>query len=164
MPKKGPGITSIHIGFDLKPLIRVLESAPDDFFFDRKILPSLYKAVAKGARGKILKGNLRRLKPNTVKIRQKQNQMPPIPLFRTGKLQKSINAKKDGVYVEDYGVLHLEGYTIRAGSNEFTKHWKRDVHVPPRNYLPDSETINLTKKQSKHIYDTINRIIKRRGR
>ena len=164
MAKKGPGITHIDINFNLKRLIRVLESAPDDFFLDDRIKPSLYKGVAKHARGKILKGNLRKLKPNTVKIRQKQGQMPPVPLFRTGKMQKSITAKKDGVYVEGYGIDHLEGYTIRAGSDEFTRHWKRDVHVPPRNYLPDSGTIELSKKDSKHIYNKINRLIKYRGR
>ena len=86
--------------------------------------------------------------------------MPPVPLFRTGKMQKSIEARKDGVYVEDYGIDHLEGYTIKAGSNKFTKHWKNDVYVPPRNYLPDTSTITLTKKQSQYIYDKINKVIK----
>ena len=53
MPK---GINHIDINFDFKPLIKVLERAPDDFFFDEKRMkPGLYKAVAKGARGKILK-------------------------------------------------------------------------------------------------------------
>ena len=85
--------------------------------------------------------------------------MPPIPLFRTGKMQKSIVAKKDGVWVEGYGIDHLEGYTIRAGSDEFTKHWKSDVYVPPRNWLPDSGTIELSDKDSKHIYRKINRLI-----
>ena len=47
MAKKGPGITHIDINFNLKRLIRVLESAPDDFFLDDRIKPSLYKGVAK---------------------------------------------------------------------------------------------------------------------
>ena len=164
MAKKGPGITHIDIEFDLKPLIRELES-DEDFFFDNRIKPSLYKGVAKGARGKILKGNLRKLRDSTVKIRKKAGQMPPVPLFRTGKLQKSIIAKKDGVYVEGYGIDHLEGYTIKAGiKGTFAEHWKRDVYVPPRNYLPDSGTIELSDKDSKHIYNKINRLIKKRGR
>ena len=75
-------------------------------------------------------------------------------------MQKSIQGRKDGVYVEGYGIDHLEGYTIKAGSNEFTRHWKSDVYVAPRNYLPDAETINLSKKDSQHIYDKINKIIK----
>tara|TARA_Y100000004_G_C8782808_1_gene355741 strand:+ start:13 stop:519 length:507 start_codon:yes stop_codon:yes gene_type:complete len=161
-------IKHIHINFDLRPLIKELEADKDFFLKTRRggkeMLPSLYKGVAKGARKRILKGNLRKLKPNTVKIRKKAGQMPPNPLLRTGKLYKSIEARKQGVFVESYGIDHLEGYTIKAGSNEFTKNWKRDVYVKPRNYLPTSETITLSKKDSAHIYKKINKIIRKKGR
>tara|TARA_Y100000361_G_C11108442_1_gene316190 strand:+ start:344 stop:841 length:498 start_codon:yes stop_codon:yes gene_type:complete len=160
------GINHIHISFDLKKLIAKLES-DDTFLWDiagDKIKPDIYKGIAKGARGKILKGNLRRLKDSTVRVRKEAGQMPPIPLFRTGKLQKSIKAEKDGVYVEDYGIDHLEGYTIKAGSDDFTENWKRDVFVKPRNFLPDAATIPIRKRYAKHIYQAINRLIRKKGR
>lgn len=159
-------IKHIHINFDLGILHRAL-LADDEFLLKvagRKILPDIYKGIAKGARARILKGNLRKLKPNTVKIRKKAGQMPPNPLLRTGKLYKSIEGRNDGVYVEGYGIDHLEGYTIKAGSNAFTKHWKKDVYVPPRNYLPTNASIELSRKHSKHIYEKINRMIKKRGK
>ena len=142
-------------------LIKALEKNKD-FFLEKKQgekMSSLYKGVVKGSRAKILKGRLRDLKPNTVKIRKKAGQMPPTPLLRTGKLYKSIHAKKDGVYVEDYGINHLEGYTIRAGSNKFTEHWKKDVKVAPRNFLDYSE-VEITSKDMQYIYNKINKIIK----
>tara|TARA_Y100001963_G_C6755506_1_gene436591 strand:+ start:221 stop:718 length:498 start_codon:yes stop_codon:yes gene_type:complete len=164
--KNDTGITGIRINFDLGVLYRAL-LADDEFLWNiagDKIKPDIYKGIAKGARARILKGDLRKLKKNTVKIRQKEGKMPPVPLFRTGKMQKSIQGRKDGVYVENYGIDHLEGYTIKAGSNEFTKHWKRDVYVPPRNYLPNSETIEISPQSSIHLYKEINRLIKKRGR
>ena len=163
MPK---GLKHIHINFDLGKLQKALE-ADDEFIWNvagDKIKPDIYKGIAKGARARILKGDLRKLKKNTIKIRQKAGQMPPVPLFRTGKMQKSIQGRKDGVYVENYGIDHLEGYTIKAGSDGFTKHWKRDVYVPPRNYLPNTATIEIDKKNSIHIYKAINRLIKKRGK
>ena len=164
--KNDTGITGIRVNFDLGKLQKALE-ADDEFLWNiagDKIKPDVYEGIAKGARARILKGDLRKLKPNTVKIRQKEGKMPPVPLLRTGKLYKSIEGRKDGVYVENYGIDHLEGYTIKAGSNGFTKHWKRDVYVSPRNYLPNTATIEISPQSSMHIYKAINRLIKKRGR
>tara|TARA_Y100001963_G_scaffold34739_2_gene48396 strand:- start:1363 stop:1872 length:510 start_codon:yes stop_codon:yes gene_type:complete len=158
------GITKIDLNFDFKPLIKVLERAGDDFFLDDKVKPTLFEGVAKGARKRILNSKLRKLKPNTVQIRAKAKQLPPAPLFRTGKLLNSIEATNGedgfGLYAVDYAKLHLEGYTIKKGSNKFTKHWKKDVKVAPRNFLPTSEVFELSAEDMKHIYNKINKIIK----
>ena len=59
----------IDVTFTFDRLIKVLQKAPDDFFFEGELEPYLNKAVAKAAKEKIKKGNAgRALKPSTVEI------------------------------------------------------------------------------------------------
>lgn len=153
---------SIDIRFDLKPLVQALEKAPDDFFFERELKPYFLRAVAKGAKAKIKKGKAgRQLKPSTKEIRIKRGQQPGPPLLASGKLFKSIEARKDGLYAVDYAQHHLDGYTVKKKSSEFTRFWKKDHRVPRRNFLPTKEKLDIGKGQ-KLLVNKINRLIKRK--
>tara|TARA_R110000744_G_scaffold27334_2_gene66806 strand:- start:786 stop:1280 length:495 start_codon:yes stop_codon:yes gene_type:complete len=154
----------IDVTFTLDRLIKVLQKAPDDFFFEGELEPYLNKAVAKAAKEKIKKGNAgRALKPSTVEIRKKRLQPPGPPLLATGKLMKSIEGRKDGVYVESYGINHLDGYTVKKDpNNKFTKHWKKDHRVPKRNFLPTREKLDIGDGQ-RFLTRKINRLMKKTG-
>ena len=153
---------SIDIRFDLKPLVEALEKAPDDFFFQQELEPYFLRAVAKGAKAKIKKGKAgRQLKPSTKEIRIKRGQQPGPPLLASGKLFKSIEARKDGLYAVDYAQHHLDGYTVKKKSSEFTRFWKKDHRVPRRNFLPTKEKLDIGKGQ-KLLVNKINRLIKRK--
>lgn len=156
------GLT-IDIRFDLKPLIRELEQSADDFLFDGELEPHLYGAVAKAAKDKIKSGKAgRKLKPSTVEIRKKRGHPPGPPLLASGKLLKSLEGKKDGLYAVDYAEHHLEGYTVKKKSNEFTKFWKKDHRVPRRNFLPTRQNLDIGKKAEEILVQKINKLIKRR--
>lgn len=159
---------SIDIRFDLKPLVQALEKAPDDFFFQQELEPYFLRAVAKGAKAKIKKGKAgRQLKPSTKEIRIKRGQQPGPPLLASGKLFKSIEARKDGLYAVDYAQHHLgtkdkpHAYTVKKQSSEFTRYWKKDHKVPKRNFLPTKEKLDIGKGQ-KLLVNKINRLIKRK--
>tara|TARA_R110001592_G_scaffold318113_1_gene595155 strand:+ start:651 stop:1145 length:495 start_codon:yes stop_codon:yes gene_type:complete len=154
----------IDVTFTFDRLIKVLQKAPDDFFFEGELEPYLNKAVAKAAKEKIKKGNAgRKLKPSTVEIRKKRGQQPGPPLLATGKLMKSIEGRKDGVYVEDYGINHLDGYTVKKNSSRFTKFWKKSHRVPKRNFLPTREKLDIGDGQ-RFLTRKINRLMKKTGK
>lgn len=162
------GLT-IDIRFDLKPLIRELEQSADDFLFDGELEPHLYGAVAKAAKDKIKSGKAgRKLKPSTVEIRKKRGYPPGPPLLASGKLLKSLEGKKDGLYAVDYAEHHLgrkdkpHAYTVKAGSSKFTKYWKKDHKVPKRNFLPTRQNLDIGKKAEEILVQKINKLIKRR--
>jgi phage gpG-like protein len=156
------GLT-IDVRFDLKPLIEKLERSPNDFLFDNDLEPHLFKAVSKAAKDKIKSGKAgRALKPSTIEIRAKRGHLPGPPLLASGKLFKSIEGRTDGLYAVDYAEHHLEGYTVKKKSSEFTKFWKKDHRVPRRNFLPTRQTLDIGKKAEEILVKKINRLIKRR--
>ena len=158
------GLT-IDIRFDLKPLIRELEQSADDFLFDGELEPHLYGAVAKAAKDKIKSGKAGRpLKPSTIEIRKKRGHPPGPPLLASGKLLKSLEGKKDGLYAVDYAEHHLEGYTVKKGGEpgSFTEFWKKDHRVPRRNFLPTRQNLDIGKKAEEILVQKINKLIKRR--
>jgi hypothetical protein len=168
------GLT-IDIRFDLKPLIRELEQSADDFFFqvsgnERGVfVEELFKSVAKAAKDKIKSGKAGRpLKPSTIEIRKKRGYPPGPPLLASGKLLKSLEGKKDGLYAVDYAEHHLgtkdqpHAYTVKAGSSKFTKYWKKDHKVPKRNFLPTRQNLDIGKKAEEILVQKINKLIKRR--
>ena len=164
------GLT-IDIRFDLKPLIRQLEQSPNDFFFrvggnERRVfVEELFKSVAKASKDKIKSGKAgRALKPSTVEIRKKRGHPPGPPLLASGKLLKSLEGKKDGLYAVDYAEHHLEGYTVKKGGKpgSFTEFWKKDHRVPRRNFLPTRQNLDISKKAQEILVQKINKLIKRR--
>lgn len=158
------GLT-IDIRFDLKPLIRELEQSADDFLFDGELEPHLYGAVSKAAKDKIKSGKAGRpLKPSTIEIRKKRGHPPGPPLLASGKLLKSLEGKKDGLYAVDYAEHHLEGYTVKKGGEpgSFTEFWKKDHRVPRRNFLPTRQNLDIGKKAEEILVQKINKLIKRR--
>lgn len=164
------GIKKIKVEFDLKPLEKKLKSSPDDFFFqvsgnDRGVfVEELFKSVAKAAKDKIKSGKAgRKLKPSTIEIRQKRGYPPGPPLLASGKLLKSLEGKKDGLYAVDYAEHHLEGYTVKKKSSDFTRFWKRNHRVPRRNFLPVREKLKLTDKAKKILVKKINDLIIKKG-
>jgi len=159
----------IDVTFTLDRLIKVLQKAPDDFFFEGELEPYLNKAVAKAAKEKIKKENAgRKLQDSTVEIRKKRGQQPGPPLLATGKLMQSIEGRKDGVYVESYGIHHLgtknqpHAYTVKKNSSKFTRHWKKDHKVPKRNFLPTKEKLDIGDGQ-RFLTRKINRLMKKTG-
>lgn len=168
------GIEKITINFDLKKLIKELDSN-DKFFIPPKTQTENYKKIAKKMKTNIKSGNFtantydvdwvtmtggkrKNLKPSTEYVRNWRGNPTGPPLIETGRLLNSIKAKKDGIEMEDYGEYHLKGYKTKK--NKFTTKFNMvGKKVPSRNFFHSFE-LEYSKKEKKEMINKINSTIK----
>ena len=120
----------IKVKYDAGKLYRNLDK------IIKKTMSRYARSSVKGAKKNIDKGVKPPLAISTINIRQKKGITGTKPLYETGNLYRSIEAKKDTLTMLEYGKLHHNGFTTRANSMIPKK------KVPPRPFIePDKQEI-----------------------